>query len=61
MKEYKIEGMTCDHCRNRVETALRALDPKAEVNLETEIALVDETIESALVKVAVESAGYHVK
>lgn len=62
-KTLIVEGMTCDHCKNRVEKSINAIDgaaakvnlkkKEAVVSLETEIA--DEVIRSA-----VEKAGYKV-
>ena len=65
-KAFKIEGMTCSACSNRVERVVKKLEGvnNANVNLATEILNVEfdqdklnnETIEAAVVK-----AGYGVK
>ncbi len=60
MEKYKIEGMTCNHCRGRVEKALKVLDNSAVVDLETETATVSSSVEANKVKEAVEAVGYHV-
>ncbi len=43
-KEFKVEGMMCNHCRMHVEKALNALDGvKAEVTLDPPVASVEFT------------------
>ena len=43
-KEFKVEGMMCNHCRMHVEKALNALDGvKAAVTLEPPVAEVEFT------------------
>ena len=62
-KEMKIEGMSCNHCKMRVEKALNAIDGvSAEVNLEeakATISILGE-IEDVKLTQAVEDAGYKV-
>ena len=42
MKEYKVSGMMCNHCRMHVEQALNSLDGvKAEVSLDPAVARVE--------------------
>lgn len=42
MKEYKVSGMMCNHCRMHVEKALNSLaGVKAEVSLEPPVAKVE--------------------
>ena len=60
MKEYKIEGMMCNHCRGNVEKTLAAL-PGVEsvtVDLASGMARVEGTAAPEAVVAAVEAAGY---
>ena len=61
-KVMKIEGMSCDHCRKRVEEALNKLEGvQAKVDLEAGQALVEgENLDDEALKKAVEEAGYEV-
>ena len=42
-KSYKIDGMTCSACANRIERAVKKLDgvESANVNFATEVLTVD--------------------
>lgn len=58
-----IEGMTCEHCKARVESRLNALDGvSAKVNLKKKTAVVsmEKDVEDEMIKKAVENAGYEV-
>ncbi|WP_054252505.1 heavy-metal-associated domain-containing protein [Neofamilia massiliensis] len=59
-----IEGMACGHCKTAVEKALGALDgvSKVEVSLEEKLAklILDKNLDDAILKNAVEEAGYEV-
>lgn len=62
-KEFKIEGMTCNHCKMRVEKAVKAVDgvESAEVNLEDKKVLVELNKEvDNQIKEAITEAGYEV-
>jgi Cu+-exporting ATPase len=63
-KEIMIEGMSCNHCKMRVEKALNAFDGvTAEVFLDEEKATIESMVdidEASIVK-AIEEAGYKVK
>lgn len=62
-KVMYIEGMTCGHCKKRVEDALNAMEGlKAEVDLDRGVANVegDQIVEEEIKK-TVEEAGYEVK
>ena len=66
MKEVKatvyIDGMMCEHCKKRVETALKNLNLDAEVDLKNNCAYIyGGTIDESAIKSAVESAGYDFK
>lgn len=64
MKLLQIEGMSCQHCKNRVEKALMSVGgvQSATVDLKKNTATVDcaETVAFSLLKEAVEDAGYEV-
>jgi len=57
-----IEGMTCKHCVQHVEEALKAVPgvTSAKVNLKSETAVVEHTdaVTLPMLKTAVEEAGY---
>ncbi|GAW93734.1 copper chaperone CopZ [Calderihabitans maritimus] len=62
----KVEGMSCGHCKNAVENALKALDgvQKAEVDLQSKKVTVTYTpgkVNLDAMKKAIEDAGYEVK
>lgn len=62
-KTILIEGMTCDHCRKRVEDALNALDGvDAKVDLQEKKAFLklDQAISETSLTGAVTEAGYTV-
>lgn len=43
-KEYKVEGMMCNHCRMHVEKALNGIEGvHAEVTLEPAVAVIEFT------------------
>ncbi|WP_346899492.1 heavy metal translocating P-type ATPase [Clostridium sp. UBA7503] len=65
-KSFKIEGMTCSACANRVERAISKLEgvEKANVNFATETLTVDfnkENLNSQKIEEAVVKSGYGVK
>ncbi|MGN0435651.1 MAG: heavy-metal-associated domain-containing protein [Wujia sp.] len=58
-----IEGMTCEHCKNRVEGSLNSLGGvSAKVNLKKKTAVVsmERDVSDEQLKQAVENAGYEV-
>ena len=58
-----IEGMTCEHCKSRVESRLNALDGvAARVNLKKKTAVVsmEKDVSDEEIKTAIENAGYQV-
>lgn len=62
-KRVLIEGMTCEHCKNRVENALNSLEGvSAKVNLKkkTAVVSVEKEVEDMQIQKAVEQAGYKV-
>lgn len=32
--QFTVEGMTCGHCERAVQTAIKTLDPQAEVRID---------------------------
>ncbi len=63
-KEMMIEGMTCNHCKMRVEKALGEIEGVEGVSVDLEakkatLEIVGE-INDAMLKEAVEDAGYDV-
>lgn len=58
-----IEGMTCEHCKARVESRLNELDGvSAKVNLKRKTAVVsmEKEVEDEEIKKAIENVGYEV-
>ena len=58
-----IKGMTCEHCKARVESRLNSLDGvSAKVNLKRKTAVVsmEKEVEDEEIKKAIENAGYEV-
>lgn len=58
-----IDGMTCEHCKARVESRLNSLDGvSAKVNLKRKTAVVsmEKDVEDEVIKKAIENAGYEV-
>ena len=43
MKTIRIDGMMCDHCKKRVETALKEKAKEVEVSLENKCAILKES------------------
>lgn len=60
MFHLNIPEITCGHCVNAVEKAVRSVDPKAEVavNLETKTASIASELASDAFVIAIEAAGY---
>lgn len=66
VKTFKINGMTCDHCKRAVEGALSSLNGVKEVsvNLKTNSADVtynENQVTESQMKQAIEEQGYDVK
>ena len=62
-KTVIIEGMTCEHCKNRVEKSINDIDgAAAKVNLGRKEAVVslEKEISDEVICAAVEKAGYKV-
>ena len=62
-KTFKVEGMHCDHCKNRVEEVVNDIQGVAgKVNLKKGELTVSyaEEVEDELIKSCIERAGYKV-
>ncbi len=62
-KEIKIDGMHCDHCVARVDSALSALDGvnKVKVNLKKGIAKIEcDGVDNAAIEKAISDIGFTV-
>lgn len=62
MIEFKVEGMSCQHCVAAVTRAIRAHDAAAQVQVDLEAGRVTvESVQSAdAVRAAIDEAGYTV-
>ncbi|MBL3399063.1 copper chaperone CopZ [Staphylococcus pasteuri] len=65
-KVINVEGMSCDHCKNAVESALARINgvSAAEVNLDKGQVRVDydeDKVQLSDMKDAIEDQGYDVK
>lgn len=62
-RTFSVEGMTCQHCENRVHEAINAIQgASAQVSHKKGIAVVSmsQPIEDGVIKAAIEKAGYMV-
>lgn len=62
-KEYKVEGMTCNHCKAKVEKAVLQLEGVSAANAipaENKLIIEGETDELQL-KTVIEALGYSFK
>ena len=62
-KKILVEGMSCGHCVNHINEALKEIGAKdVEVNLDRKLATVEisENISDDAIKLAIEDAGYDV-
>ena len=61
-KEIKIDGMHCEHCATKVESALSSLDgvKKVKVKLEKGLAKLDGDVSDEAIRAAVSGAGFTV-
>jgi copper chaperone len=60
MKEFLVEAMSCSHCINAVTSAVHALDPAAQVNVDlgTKHVRVDSDVDTFILAQALRDAGY---
>lgn len=64
-KQFKVDGMSCEHCQKRVENALSELNGVNEVVVILDGGTVDVDYDEALIAeaamiAAIEDAGYDV-
>jgi len=59
---YTVQGMTCGHCEKAVTTAIKTLDPQAEVRIDRSQNLVEVQTEQPreAVAAAISEEGYTV-
>ncbi len=57
----RVEGMKCEHCKARVEQALKAIGVDAEIDLKKKTATGPVGTDEAAAKQAIVEAGYEVK
>jgi len=59
---FRVEGMTCDHCRNAVTTAVSAVPGVQAVTVDIEAGSVtvsaDQPVDRSDIAAAVDEAGY---
>lgn len=62
-KVFKVNGMKCDHCRMRVENAIKGVEGVNNVNVDlaTSKATVTGTFNSEKVAEAIIGAGYTIE
>jgi copper chaperone len=59
---FTVQGMTCGHCERAVQTAIKALDPQAEVRIDRAQNLVEVNTSQPreAVAAAIREEGYAV-
>ena len=59
-EQFKVEGMTCQHCVRNVKEAIEDLDPGAEVTVDLASGRVDVQADSPreAIRQAIVDAGY---
>ena len=62
-KQFKVDGMMCNHCRANVEKNIKALQgvENVEVDLASSIAVVEGNVSDEEVIKAIEGIGYQGK
>lgn len=60
MQTFKVEGMTCGHCRRAVTSAVHNVDPKAEVHIDLVAGIVrtDSSAAGDRIAKAIGAEGY---
>ena len=60
MTRFKVADMTCGHCKAAIETAVKAVDPAAdlEIDLETKLVSIQSTAPEGQLSAAIEAAGF---
>ena len=59
---FTVQGMTCGHCEKAVTTAIKMLDPQAQVTIDRALNRVEVTTEQPreAVAAAIQEEGYDV-
>ena len=59
---FTVQGMTCGHCERAVQTAIKSLDPQAEVRIDRAQNKVEVTTEKPreAIAAAISEEGYQV-
>ncbi|MBT8241415.1 MAG: heavy-metal-associated domain-containing protein [Acidimicrobiales bacterium] len=59
---YSVPEISCDHCKNAIESEVNRLDTveAAVVDIETKTVLVSGDADEQLVRAAIDEAGYDV-
>ena len=59
---FTVQGMTCGHCERAVQTAIKTLDPQAEVRIDRSQNKVEVTTEKPreAIAAAISEEGYQV-
>lgn len=59
---FTVQGMTCGHCERAVQTAIKTLDPQAEVRIDRAQNKVEVTTEKPreAIAAAISEEGYQV-
>jgi copper chaperone len=62
MYEFKVEGMSCNHCVQAITKSLTKLDSRAKVNVDlaTQLVQVDSAEDPKTLAAEIEEAGYTV-
>ena len=62
VRVYRVFGISCDHCRRAIETALEPVDGVhlVEVDVATKTVRVGGDAADDAVRAAIESAGYEI-
>lgn len=63
MMQFKVEGMSCNHCVGAITRAVQQVDPGATVSADIagQSVSVESQADAQAVRSAIESAGYAVK
>lgn len=62
-RTFSVDGMTCQHCENRVHEAINAIEGASAVvshKKGTAVVSMSQPIEDGVIKAAIEKAGYMV-
>jgi copper chaperone len=61
-QNFTVQGMTCGHCERAVQTAIKAIDPQAEVKIDRAQNLVEVNTSQSrdAVATAIREEGYAV-